>query len=273
MPTALQEQIEHLERRIKGDEHQLVVVQNKWQHAHNNAHKYHHEQKELEHAAVHAGKEHHPKLARKLTLEAQHHSARAFTAHRRALFFIDRTKDITADLHDLHETEDQKEKKQHEIEARGAHRVSKNLVEGGTPQARLALAMHLSEQHGSQFYSQTGTLDLTHGITGPSPGCRHDCSSWADSMFKAAGLEDMIRAHFAENVWTGNEGEHGEAITEAQLTWGCAIFFGTAPFHHIELKDGPMSEGPWTVGHGSSPIDRGTTTLLPGPRAFRRYIK
>jgi hypothetical protein len=273
MDMDLKEQIEHIERRIKGDEGQLVVVQHKWEHAHDNAHHFHKEQKELEHAAIRAGNEHHVKLVRKLSIEAQHHSHRAFVAHNRALFFIDRAKEITADIHGLHETEDQKEKKLHELEARGARRVAKNLVGGGDDKARLELAMHLSEQHGSQFYSQSGTLDLTHGITGPSAGHRHDCSSWADSMFHAAGLEDMIRAHFSENVWTGNEGEHGEVISEAHLDTGCAIFFGTAPFHHIELKDGPMSEGPWTVGHGSAPIDRGTTTLLSGSRAFRRYFK
>ena len=273
MASSLKEQIELLERRIRGDEHQLVVVQHKWQHAHDNAHKFHKEQKELEHAAIKAGREHHPKLSRKLTLEAQHHSQRAFIAHQRALFFIDRVKDINADIHHLHESEDKKEKRLHEIEARGAHRVSKNRIAGGSAKDRLLLAMHLSEQHGSQFYSQVGTLDLVHGITGPEPGHRHDCSSWADSMFHAASIEDMVRAHFTENVWTGNEAEHGESISEAQLDTGCAIFFGTAPFHHIELKDGPMSSGPWTVGHGSAPIDRGSTTLLPGPRAFRRYIK
>jgi hypothetical protein len=270
---SLQEQIEHLGRHIRGDEGQLVIVQNKWQRAHDNAHKFHKEQKELEHAAVHAGKEHHPKLSRKLSLEAQHHSQRAFIAHRRALFFIDRAKGITADIHQLHETEDQKEQKLHELEARGAHRVGQERIAGGTPKERLALAMHLSEEHGSQYYSQVGTLDLKHGITGPAAGHRHDCSSWADSMFYSAGLQDMIRAHFAENVWTGNESEHGESIVESQLDTGCAIFFGTAPFHHIELKNGPMSEGPWTTGHGSAPIDRGTTTLLSGPRTFRRYIK
>lgn len=271
--STLQEQIEHIERQIRGDESQLAVVQHKWEHSHDNAHKFHKEQKELEHAATKAAKEHHPKLARKYGEEARHHSHRALVAHNRALFFIGRSKEITADIHGLHETEDQKAKKLHEIEARGAHRAAPNLIKGGTEKDRLALAMHLSEQFGSQFYSQTGLLLLTHGITGPGSGHRHDCSSWADSMFHAAGLEDMVQANFAENVWTGNEGEHGESISEGQLDTGCAIFFGTAPFHHIELKDGPMSEGPWTVGHGSDPIDRGTVTLLSGPRAFRRYIK
>lgn len=269
----LKKQIEALLNRFRTEERRRAVAQHKWQVNHEKAVREHHKQKEAEHAAIKAAKEHHPKLAEAENAKAARCRHRAAKAHARATYFVGKVKEFSQGVLDLESRIELKKAKLKKLEERGVHFVSKNRVAGGSAKDRLAFCMHYSELHGSQFYSQTGSLDLKHGLTGPSAGHRHDCSSWADSMFFSADLKDMVGDDFLENVWTGNEAEHGEPIAEAQLDTGCAIFYGTAPFHHVELKDGPMSESDHTVGHGSPPIDRGVVALLPGPRAYRRYIK
>ncbi len=273
----LKELLEKARHKLMDAEKRLEVAGHRWQVNHDLAHEQHHKQKELEHKAQQylkfGSKVFNQGYGEKLLRKAKRHSHKANKAHQRALYWIDKAKKATGQVKYLEGLMQRRVKKIKEVEARGAHMVSSDKAAGGSEKDRLTLVMHKSETGGSQFYSQTGTLDLYHCCTGPTPGHRHDCSSWGDSAFESADCEDMARAHFSENVWTGNEAEHGEAIQEHELDTGCAVFFGTAPFHHIELKDGPMSEGPYTVGHGSAPIDRGTVTLLPGPRAFRRYFK
>lgn len=275
--TRLQELLEKARRKLLDAQKRHEVAGNRWQVNHDLAHKEHKRQMEYQHEAQHylkfGSEVFNQKHGEALLRKAQRCSHRANKAHQRALYWVDQAKKALAQVDYLEGVVQRRQNKLKELEAKGVHLVSPNKAKGGSDKDRLQFVMHKSEETGSQFYSQSGTLDLTHCITGPSPGHRHDCSSWGDSAFESADLEDMARAHFTENVYTGNEAEHGEVISEAQLDTGCAIFFGTAPFHHIELKDGPMSEGPYTVGHGSPPINRGVVALLPGPRAYRRYIK
>lgn len=245
----------------------------RWQVNHDNAHLHHKKQKELEHEAT-ALKNRFAKNTEVERVEAaaKRQSHKASKAHKRALYWIDKAKLAEKQIAFINGVLDHREKKLKELESKGCHRDGDKIV-GGTAKQNLQYAMHYSMIHGGQFYSQVGAFTLKLGLSGPPRGYRNDCSSWWWSMLYAAGVPDPTGENYGSNVFTGNEAEHGEHIAESQLDTGCAVYFGTAPFHHVEAKDGPMSEGPWTVGHGSDPIDRGTVTLLPGPRAFRRYIK
>lgn len=273
----LREQLEKLANLFRSTERKLEVAGNRWQKNHDLAHREHKAQKETEREIKRLQQNHAPIAhIQNLQAKAARQKHRASKAHDRALYFVGKAKDFAAELHDLKETRERKEDKLHKLEiSHGPHLVSPNKAAGGADKQRLEFCMHQSELHGSQYYSQEGPADIHHGIDGPSSGHRHDCSSWATSMFFSAGLPDPNGGDYAsgETMFTGTLGEHGESVSESQLDTGCAILYGTAPFHHIELKDGPMSDGPWTVGHGSAPIDRGVVALLPGPRAYRRYIK
>lgn len=269
----LKEQIAKVLKLLTTAQGRLDRAGRRWLKNHDKAHREHKKQKEAEHAYLRAQKEGHPKLSQAEAARAKRCSHRAWKAKRRADHYVAKVKEFAAEVHNLTESLEVKRGKLKKLEDRGAEWDGHNKVNGPDKKANLELAMRLSMEHGSQFYSQVGALDLDHGITGPSRGHRHDCSSWDWSMLKAAGIPDPTGNNYDENVWTGNEAEHGEAISESQLDTGCDIFYGTAPFHHVEKKIGPISESTRTVGHGSDPIDYGVVGLLPGPRAYRRYIK
>jgi len=272
----LRELVEKARHRLLGAEKRLKVAGNRWQVNHDLAHDQHKIHKALEHKGkkqLKSDKKLTQEHGEMLLYEAHRHSRRAYRAHKRQLYWVAKAKKAAAQVAHLKETVADREAKLKKLEARGAHWNGHNQVNGPNDKANLELAMLLSMTHGSQFYSQEGALDLDHGITGPSRGHRHDCSSWDWSILKVCGIPDPTGNDYNANVFTGNEAEHGEVISEGQLDTGCDIFFGTAPFHHVEKKFGPISESRDTVGHGSDPIDKGTVSLLPGPRSYRRYVK
>lgn len=269
----LREQIARVTRLLTTAEGRLKRAGRRWQKNHDKAHRWHKEAKKAERTAHRLDLEGNKKRAAAEAQRAQRLHSRAYHAHLRAEHYVAKAKEFAGELAKYKDALKTKTDKLEKLESRGAEWNGHNRVTGPDKQANLGLAMHLSMSHGSQYYSQAGPLDLDHGITGPTRGHRHDCSSWWWSMLKAAGIPDPTGGNYNINVFTGNEAEHGEVISEAQLDTGCAIYYGTAPFHHVEAKDGPISEGPGTVGHGSDPIDRGVVALLPGPRAYRRYVK
>lgn len=276
--SKLREQLDRLLDVFASTKQRMERAGRRWQKNHDKAHAEHKKAKEAERLAAKYNREGHPKRAAAEQAKAARCHHRAWKASQRAQHYVKKAKEFAQDLHGIKETIDLKERKLHKLEEEhGPHRVGDTQrVEGGSDKERLRFAMHFSMVHGSQFYSQVGPTTVKQGLTGPSPGHRHDCSSWGTSMFWSCGLPDPNGGpEFieGETTFTGSMAEGGEQISESQLDTGCAIFYGTAPFHHIEMKDGPMKDGPWTVGHGSDPIDRGVVALLPGPRAYRRYIK
>lgn len=151
--------------------------------------------------------------------------------------------------------------------------VTDNRVTGGTPQERILAAMEASRQQSASgrrhdFYSQSGAWTVAYGITGEPSGYRSDCSQWFTSMYHSAGLPDPNGLNYTGG-FTGTLYEHGEVITQDELEPGCAVLFGWAPCHHVEMFRGP---GFRTIGHGTPPVDYGTIYQAPGPRYFRRYI-
>lgn len=154
-------------------------------------------------------------------------------------------------------------------------KIDGNKVTGGTLDERLSAAIRAAVAYDAagkrhSFYSQAGSWDVEHCITGEIPGHRSDCSSWFTSVYWSAGGPDPNGNGF-NGGYTGTLGTHGREISRSQATRtpAAAVLFGTAPFHHVEAALGDGSE--ITGGHGSTRVDRGTFDLLPGPKQFRAY--
>lgn len=146
--------------------------------------------------------------------------------------------------------------------------VSGNTVTGGHARERIKVCMLSSAAKcasgaRSNFYSQTGSWDVDHCITGEPYGHRSDCSSWATSVYRSCGLDDPNDNGY-RGGYTGTW--RGKNVGESGRKCGTGVLFGYAPYHHIELCLG--ADTIETVGHGSAPVDKGTIHLLPGPVSF-----
>lgn len=277
---ALKEQWTKLTIKLKAAERQLEIAGNRWQSNHDKAHAEHKAAKEAERAADKAHRQNHPKLATREEGRASRRHYRANKAHLRAEYWVKRAKDYAAKVGHLKDATGDRDKEIDKIEKELGPRWDGNnkIVGGGSERDKLKLFMQLSMKHGSRFYSQSGPADVFHGITGPSGGHRHDCSSWFTSGYCSCGLRDPNSTaddrtfSNTQTMFTGTLGEHGQAISEGQLNTGDAILYGSAPFHHVEMKYGSIKETRLTVGHGNAEINYGTVSLLPGPRSYRRFV-
>lgn len=269
----LRDRLLELAHKIGGDQKALERAQNRWTANHLRAVANHRAALKAERLTAKYNRLNHPKLAAAEQAKAARCHYRAAKAHDRAVYWVGRVKELTAQIAHLEQSKTEVADTLHKLEAKhGATAdIPNNKVTGGTAKQRVALAMHTSMAHAREFYSMAGTWSVRYCLTGPPSGYRYDCSSWFTSVYYCCGLPDPNHLDFNAG-WTGSLGEHGKAISESSLDSGDAILFGYAPFHHVEMKDGPMASGPYTVGHGSTAVDRGTVYLLPGPRAFRRYL-
>lgn len=150
--------------------------------------------------------------------------------------------------------------------------ISGNRVTGGTPRQRLQAAAERAAQLDAagrrpSFYSQAGKWTVEYGITGEPAGYRSDCSQWVTSIYYACGLPDP-NGNTYRGGYTGTLGQHGKAISRAELQPGDLILYGPWPHHHVEVWVGP---GQRTIGHGSRPVDAGWIDLAPDPH-FRSYV-
>jgi hypothetical protein len=209
------------------------------------------------------------KDARTVDKRALRYGHVAFKNHQRAQFFLGRTKELVQQIHDL-------EIEQAELEAE-AKKLNKVTIKGdkatgGTPKGRLkavALASAAACASGKRpnFYSQVGTFDAKHCITGPAYGHRDDCSSWFASAYRSAGLADPSGQRYTAG-YTGTLVANGKQISEPEI--GCAVIYGSGAGHHVELYVGPGNK---TIGHGSAPVDAGVIDLFgDGDYRFFKYI-
>lgn len=158
------------------------------------------------------------------------------------------------------------DRRERQLATRGASaiRIVGNTVTGGTARQRVVHAAHRAADlyatgRRPSFYSQAGSWDVGHGITGERHGCRSDCSQWVTAMFHSAGLADPNDQSYGGG-YTGTLGAAGQYITRSALQPGDLVLYGSAPHHHVELYVGP---GDTTIGHGSPPVDRGSITMMP----------
>lgn len=260
--------------KLVGEERALRIAQNRWEMNHVKAVAQHRAGKEAERVAAKMEREGHPKRQAAEEAKAKRCHRRAYRAKRRQDFWVGKVKELTASVKGLQETKTQVEDRIHKLVIEAGCNVDRraNKVTGGTPKQRVKVAMTVSAAEAREYYSQTGTFSTKFCLTGPpNTTYRYDCSSWFASVYDCCGLPDPSGQNFQAG-WTGTLAEHGHRINESDLDTGDAILYGFAPFFHVEMKDGPMSESPFTIGHGSDPVDRGVVALVPGPRESRRYL-
>lgn len=149
--------------------------------------------------------------------------------------------------------------------------VNQNKVTGGSEKSRFRTAALvssnrcLSGKRGNYYsmYFPNWTVDKL--FTGENYGSdRSDCSQWATSVCKAAGLPDPNGTDFTGGYTGTMVGEHNgwHFVSEAEMRkrgWGFVIY-GTGTGHHVEAYVGNGSD--LTIGHGSSPIDPGVINLF-----------
>lgn len=253
----------------------LKVEQDRWKKHHRIAVKSYDRMVELQKDADAARKQGKTKRAAYLDGQAAKKQARSRKASIAAQQDVARVKVITQQIHGL-------ETKEHEIrdhiKALGGDvkvDVDHNKVIGGNDHKRLQVAAATSAARCAagkrrNFYSQAGTWDVDHCLTGEPLGHRSDCSSWFTSVYKTCGLPDPNGSDF-HGGFTGTLVAHGHEISreEARNTPGAAVIYGTGVGHHVEFARGDGSERTW--GHGSAPVDAGIFNLLPGTIRFFKY--
>jgi hypothetical protein len=198
-------------------------------------------------------------------------SVRSENAATEAQKWVGHIKDFLQQIHDLDVTEARLKariKKTKGVTIRG------DKATGGDAHKRLqkvALASAAACASGRRrnFYSQSGTWDVDHCITGPAYGHRDDCSSWFTSAYHSCGLPDPNKSSYGSG-YTGTLVAGGKQISreEARHTPGAAIIYGSGAGHHVEFAIGDGTEH--TIGHGSSPVDMGIFDLF-GDGDFRCF--
>lgn len=145
--------------------------------------------------------------------------------------------------------------------------ITGNKVTGGTPEERFRAAnLKAAERcrlgQRANFYSQPGAYTANQVFTGEHSGQRSDCSQFATSACRAAGLGDPNGGGF-DDGYTGTMRATCPQISEAEMRRRGAGFvvYGGGSGHHVEDyvdADG----GDMTIGHGSAPIDPGVIRLF-----------
>jgi hypothetical protein len=152
--------------------------------------------------------------------------------------------------------------------------IKGNKATGGNKHERLkavalASAVACATGRRANFYSQAGAWDVDHCITGERYGERSDCSSWATSVYRSAGLSDPNGERYTGG-YTGTLGAHGKQVSLSNARPGDLVLYGPFPHHHVELIVDPANQV--TVGHGSSPVDKGVVDLFDdGDYTIRTY--
>jgi hypothetical protein len=252
----------------------LTNAQKRWKHYHDLAVKtYAQSQKAQERADK--LRQNQPEKAAELDQEGMKLEAQSMNAHTKALEWISKVKQLKQRQDGLEDTEEMLRARLEKLREQKGPKIKGNKVVGGTPEKRLQVCMLGSAANcktgkRANFYSQVGSFDVQHSITGPSRNHRDDCSSWFTSVYWSCGLPDPNGTGYTGG-FTGTLATHGKKISreQAKHTPMAAVLFGSAPFHHVEAAIGDGTEH--TIGHGSAPVDMGSFDLLPGPVEFRKY--
>lgn len=261
-------------QKIKANGTALTLARQTWKSEHDAAHRAHAKAKKAQGEADRLRRQYKPAKAARKDARAQNLSRKADAAHNRAEQAAGRAKVLLQQAKSLARTEKDLLAKKQELQ--GKVKIDGDKATGGTKAQRiqtvaLASAAKCASGHRRNFYSQTGTWDVSHCITGEPYGHRSDCSSWFTSVYHSCGLPDPNKNGYGGG-FTGTLSDGGKAITrnEALNTPGAAVLFGVYPFHHVELALGNGTDH--TIGHGTAPVDMGTFSLLPGSVAFRKYV-
>jgi hypothetical protein len=253
----------------------LANAQRRWKHYHDFAVKTYAQSQKRQEKADELRERDQPEKAAEVDREAMKLEAQSMNAHGKAQEWISKVKQLKQRQEGLEDTEEMLRARLEKLREQKGPKIKGNKVVGGTPEKRLQVCMLASAANcrsgkRANFYSQVGSFDIQHSISGPSRDHRDDCSSWFTSVYWSSGLPDPNGTGYTSG-WTKTLADHGKQISreEARRTPGAAVLFGSYPFHHVEAAIGDGTEE--TIGHGSSPVDPGTFDLLPGPVQFRKY--
>jgi cell wall-associated NlpC family hydrolase len=218
-------------------------------------------------------KQGHPKRAAYFDSLAVKAAARAHKAQTRAQLLIAQVKRLNQKLKGLAHTAAELRAELDALKKESGVQINGNHATGGTKRQRLkavalAAAAACAAGRRRNFYSQSGTWDVDHAISGESYGHRSDCSSFVTSVYKAAGLTDPNRNDY-RGGFTGTLVAHGRTVSRSDLKPGDLIIYGPGDGHHVEMYVGP---GDKTIGHGSAPVDPGAVYQIPGTVRFRSYV-
>lgn len=200
-----------------------------------------------------------PARARQIDADALRHGHVAYRNHQRAQFWLGRIKVLTQRLHGIESDHIALEA---ELRKLNHVTIAGNKATGGTRDERLRAVMLASAKacaagHRPNFYSQIGSWDVDHCITGEHYGERSDCSSWATSVYRSAGLPDPNGERYSGG-YTGTLGAHGKPTDNPKP--GDLVLYGPFPHHHVEVVLDPEKQT--TIGHGSAPVDQGVFDLF-----------
>jgi hypothetical protein len=253
----------------------LTNARKRWKHYHDLAVSTYAQSQKAQEKADRLRQNGQPEKAAEVDREGMKLEAQSMNAHAKAQEWISKIKQLKQREEGLDNTEEQLRARLAKLQAEKGPRIKGDKVTGGTAEKRLQVCMLASAANcrggkRPNFYSQVGSFDVAHCLSGPSRSHRDDCSSWFTSVYRSCGLPDPNGTGYTGG-YTGTLGNHGRQISreEAKRTPGAAVLFGSSPFHHVEAAIGDGTEE--TIGHGSSPVDKGTFDLLPGPVQFRKY--
>lgn len=251
----------------------LGIARHRYAKQHGRQEKAHEKKLKARETADDLRKAHKPKKAERKDTRAARLSAREKKAHNIARVALGEVKRLNQQKKGLEQTADELRSR---IKRISGPKVEGNKVTGGTDDQKLQLALLTAAQKCAtgkrrNFYSQAGTYDVEHAITGEPYGHRSDCSQFGAAIYHSCGLHDPNDQGF-RGGFTGTLESHGRSVTRnfARHNAGCAVLFGPhGATHHVEWSLGDGTEH--TVGHGSSPVDVGTFDLLSGTVQFRAY--
>lgn len=198
--------------------------------------------------------------------EAARHGAVAYKNHLRAQHYLGVVKKLTQRVLGLESAADQYAA---DLKDLAKVTIRGNTATGGSKRQRLK-AVALASAHAcstgarNNFYSQAGSWDIDHCISGERYGERSDCSSWVTSVYKSCGLPDP-NAYRYTGGYTGTLVSGGTPVSSPKP--GDLVIYGSGTGHHVEMYVGPGSK---TIGHGSAPVDPGVIDLF-GDGDFRFF--
>jgi hypothetical protein len=151
--------------------------------------------------------------------------------------------------------------------ARGSQGGDGTSATGGSLRDRIVAVAKASAENyrknpNGWHYTQAPPSYYQDPTKAPKPGTRNDCSHWICCVYKKAGAPPPGSAEIGA---TGTMRGTGHGVPLSALKPGDIVLYGPPPSHHVELYVGPGNK---TIGHGSDPVDEGTTTMIADPHGW-----
>jgi hypothetical protein len=285
MAVPFQHKIDRVEKQIGVNKAVLALDQNRYAANRKRAFQAHKAQLRAQTQADHARGAGRPSLARKYDHDVLVDKHVAYANHLRAQHFLGEIKRRTQIEHDLETRHDAlEENAQTWLKNHGLHVAGNKVIGEGTDfdkwiAACQAAVANCANNRSRNFYSmEGGGFNVQHCILGGArPGERYDCSVWVTGMAWSCGFDDPNGTDFGSGYTGTLIGAHGgwhEVSLQTMLTSHKPgyIVYGSGVGHHTEAWCPSTSDHLRTAGHGSAPVDYGTTHLFGSGEVERYFI-